>query len=540
MLSNLIPYLSKHEKELAILDVIKNAEKEKPKLGIAIYGQVDKWIYDWIAKREHKISKEKAVLAIFIDQKLDEKALIKYKRQYASIAVIAPSEEIKKLPKFLNKKISAEPFSDQITEKNDGKINDFFYGLWNAHLFGFKETKFNRYEFTAAIWVAAFLILLVSFSHPVDDLLRHTKAYKYDYDYSKMFAYSWNFSFNPYLLFDQFAGLIDQNFGEFGLKIIQLLCFTVFSIGFFLHTKDWDDKFRALVFVLVLSIVIQRIVLARPTVFEAFLFIIGLTLSGLPAVLFGVFMGSFYYLFPIFLIPLVFVRKEYAISLVISLILWLNYAGADYFSDIYYFIFSIVNNREMIILENQSILQGLFYPEVLLLIFLFIRSKNFIYLPIIVYFLLFNQIRYVEILAPLLVISLREKNIGIDKIRFKPLESLFLLFILIAYLNQIMPFHIMKNINIQNATVMCDTMQCMFNTVYESENITISPSMELGLTEREVQLQMKNIFNNGTLDCEFFKKYPYDYLVEDKLKEIPNCLELADVESGYRIWKIKR
>lgn len=538
MLSGLVSNLSKYEKELAILDIVKNAEKEKARLDVAVYGDVDGWIYGWIAKRGHTVSGAGKDLAIFVDYAIDGKRLEDARKRSRFVAVISPSEDMKGLLGILGKKIEKKLVLDE-KKAEGGEIRDIFYGLWNVAFFGFRETHFSRFEFSATIWMAALVILLASTSYPMDDLLRHAKIYNYGYDYANLFAYSWNFSFNPYLLFDYFAGFLDKNFGEASLKIMQVLCFVAFSLAFFLHTKSWDDRFRALIFILTLGIVAGRIVLARPTVFEAFFFLIGLTLSGLPAILFGIFMGSFYYMFPIFLIPLVFWKREYLISLLASLLFWVNYAGMDYFYDIYFLISSITGGRELEISENMSIVLALASSLVLFLIYLFLKSKNFTYWPQAIFFLILNQIRFIEVLAPLLAVSLREKKIGIGRIKLGFLENVFLLFILIASMFSFFPYYELRDIEISNGKVLCASMQCMFNTVYTGRNITISPSMEMGLTNREVQREIRNIMN-GTLNCSFFGKYDYDFLIESSLREIPECLSLVDVERDYRIWEVKK
>lgn len=544
MLSELIPYLSTYEKELAILDVIKNAEKEKKHLSIAIYGSVDGWIYEWIAKRGHSISAAGRDLGIFVDFPMNEKRLKAAKKKFRSVAIICPSEDVKSLPAILNKKIDSKVILDEEEiRKKGGEVREIFYGFWNVFFFNLKETKFDRFEFSITVWLAALLMLIFLTSYPVDDLLRHVKVHEYNYDYGNIFAYSWNFSFNPYLLFDHFVGFLDKQFGKLGLKIIQVLCFLLFSLAFFLHTRNWNDRFRALIFVLILSIIGPRITSARPAIFEAFLFIIGLALTGLPAILLGILMGSFYYLFPIFLVPLISVRKEYAISLVICLLFWISYAGVNYFYDIYFFISSIITNREVVIGENITIISVLQEPAAIFLIFLFLKSKNFVYARPIIFFLLFNQLRFVDVLVPLVGISLVEesiaKNISIKWIRLGFLEHLFLLMILIASLGVVFHYYEIEHLDIENGKVLCGGMKCMFNTIYTGKNISISPSMEIGLTDREVQLQIKKIMD-GSLDCEFFEKYDYDFLVEDSLKEVPECLSLLDVEKGYRIWKIKK
>ncbi|MFH1393940.1 MAG: hypothetical protein ABIH29_03595, partial [Candidatus Micrarchaeota archaeon] len=423
-------------------------------------------------------------------------------------------------------------------QEKDAIVKDCFYGLWNVAYFGFKDPRQDRYEISAVFCLLALLLFLATAPDPLDDLLRHMKAYEYGYDYANLYANAWGFSFNPYLLFDHFARIIDQGFGETGLKVMQGLAFLSFAAAFFLHTKGWSERFRIFMFVLILILVGTRITYARPAVFESFFFIIALLLSGPVAVLWGTFMGSFYYLFPIFLIPLVLVRREYLISLAASLAMWYAYAGPAYFFDIYHFIISILTQRVSFIMENQSVLALLFNPFFLLLLYLFIKNRNFRYWLPLGFFVLFNQVRFIEVIALMMAVSLDEKRLGLEKIRLGLLEKAFFMGIMISLIPLAYSDYSIEEIPLQGKVVLCDSMECAFNVVYYGENISVSPSMEIALTEREIQIEMENMRQNGMLDCGIFEKYHYDILVENSLTEVPDCLELVDVERGYRIWRI--
>lgn len=541
VLSKLIPSASKYEKEITVLDIVKSAERNGKNLDVAFYGQIDGWVHDWARKRGHKVSQSGKDLAIFVDHRMNEDFLIREKNRHRMVAAIFPSNGAGRLPAIIGRGISRKAMLDEgRLMRAGGEVRSIFYGLWRAAFFGFEELSLPRYELSTVIWMFAFLVLLVSATFPIDDLLRHAKAYEYGYDYGKLYAYSWGFSFDPYFLFDSFAAFLDSHLGDAGLKVMQLLCFIIFSAGFFLHSRDWDDRLRALVFVLLLLILGGRITLARPAVFEAFFFILALSLSGAPAVLFGIFMGIFYYLFPLFLIPLAFAKREYAISLVISLLFWFFLVGTPYFTDIITFFTLIITNRAMPISENASILVVLASPFFLILLYLFLKSGRSPYTVPIALFTLINQVRFIDVIAPLLAISLLPKKIGLGKMRFGALESIFFIGILIASLSMAFPSNNLDGVQIKNASVLCDSMECMFNTVYMSENITISPSMEVGFTDMAVQMQMKGMAQNGTIDCGFFKMYGYDVLVEKSLKQAPPCLNLIGVDREYRIWKIIR
>jgi|GEM_PF-6140174 len=536
MLSWLFPSISNREKEITIVNTIKDAERGKKHLQIAIFGEYEEWIKKWISDRGHKLDSHGKDISIYVDYKLSEAELAAARKRSKQVAVIYPSELIARLPPFLSKKVQTD---SHLSEKQtmDAQIQDIAYGLWSVAYFNFTETP-ARYELSAVFCMIVLMMILVNSGDPPDDLLRHVKAYQYDFDYSNIFANSWNFSFDPYLLFDMFVGALDEIFGIHALKIMQMLCFITFAVGFFMHTKKWSQSFRILILVLVLLIIGSRIELARPAVFEAFLFVIGLALTGIPAIILGTFMGAIYYLFPIFLIPLATVRKEYIIAMILPLIFWVLYAGTGYFTDIYLLISGIVGNRIFPILENASIITMLADPFFLILVLLFIKSKNYKYWIPIVIFIAFNQTRFIDVLVPLLAISLDEKKLGFDKIKMGMLEKTFFAAIMVAFLAISFSSHHIEEIRLEDSTIMCESMECMFNIVYFGDNISITPNMEIGMTEQEIQRSMKQIELNGTLNCSIFEKYEYDYLVESNLQEIPACLELVDIHREYRIWKV--
>ncbi len=541
MFKGLLPAIAKNEKELAVLEIVKSAERKSKRMDMAIHGKLAEWVHEWIIKRGHKKGGKGKDLALFIDCEIDSLGLQQATRTHRMVAAVFPSRTAASLPAGLSSNINARAVADEVALARGGwQVKSILCGLWWVASFGFDEVKSFTPKLSAAVIFFAFVMLLTTSAYPMDDLLRHVKAYQYDYDYGKLYAYSAGFSFNPYLLFDHFAGFLYASFGDQSLKIIQMLCLACLSAGFFLHTRSWDDRMRALVFVILLIILGYRITFARPAVFQAFFFITALLLSGLPAVIFGVFMGVQYYLFPIFLVPLVFIKREYAISVILSFLFWVAYAGTDYFTDIASFISHILSNRLISIAENASILLLLGDPLFLVLLYLFIKSKNYTYAIPLLLFTLINQIRFVDVVAPLLAISIVPEKIGWGKLRFGFAESVLFLAVLLALLGTVFQPYSLADLHVRNATVLCDTMQCMFNTVYTGSNISISPSMEVGFTEKEVQAQMVSMRQNGTIDCGLFKKYRYDILIEDSLKVIPPCLNLAGVERGYRIWNITR
>ena len=75
---------------------------------------------------------------------------------------------------------------------------------------------------------------------------------------------------------------------------------------------------------------------------------------------------------------------------------------------------------------------------------------------------------------------------------------------------------------------------------FNNENIQIVPSMEIGATDKNVQIIISDIQQKGKLDCKKLNGYDFDYLVERSLIEVPNCLTLVSVNKEFRLWKIQK
>lgn len=199
-----------------------------------------------------------------------------------------------------------------------------------------------------------------------------------------------------------------------------------------------------------------------------------------------------------------------------------------------------MTSRLIPISENQGIISAIANPFFLVLALMFIKSRNYRYAVPLIFFLLINQVRYIEVIAPLVAVSIVPKALGLERIRLGIVENLAFFAIMAATLGYAFPFYQLADLHISDSRVLCDSTVCMYNVVYYGKNISISPSMEIGMTDRDVQVQIKNMFDNGTLDCGFFRDYAFDKVVENSLKEIPPCLELQGVSGPYRIWSVQQ
>ncbi len=170
-----------------------------------------------------------------------------------------------------------------------------------------------------------------------------------------------------------------------------------------------------------------------------------------------------------------------------------------------------------------------------------IRSnKNFLAA---VWFSLSNQVRYIEIIAPLLLLNTKEKIIyGIEKvIRLNPvvlaiLGTSILIGSIPTYNTIIFD---KKTAKVFTNEKILTSLEYSFPILFSNQKVKLTPPMEIRWTNPEVLNQIKTMRTEGKISCSILKKYKYTMLVESYLKEKPECLEMIKTYKKVRIWRIK-
>lgn len=410
---------------------------------------------------------------------------------------------------------------------------------------GFSLTNYQ--DMTLGGMVVCFIIyclLLVVFPiEPSDDLLRHLTSYLYNYDYKLMFPASSGVpSWNMYLLFDIVAGLLHVSLGQYSFIVVQICAMSLFAGSTYWLLKDATSmNLKFVLLMLVLALCFGRITLARPSTFMSGLFLLAAAASNDDRVkwwfhlILGSVMACFYYLFWIYFIPLIILRRIYAIPLVSGLIGWTLYGGSDYWRVIHE-ILTMKGRRGFAIVEATPIFFTLMTVAMILLPVFFYWRTDRKRLLASFWFFLSNQSRYLEVIIPLFVSYAKNWNVKLSQS-----AVILVVLTLLCYRTQTGAedsFRVLKGAVPPNSRVLLLEIDPMFKTLYAGDHLRLSPCMEPGWDSREVVKAMTEAGKSGKFNTDALQTYPYDYLIEKNLREIPAGLELTRIAGKYRVWKI--
>ena len=395
------------------------------------------------------------------------------------------------------------------------------------------------YLFLVFIWVAGFSL---GGYFPKDDLLRHAIAYRWGYEYSIPYTNVIHSpSFDMYAGFDQIIGVLHRFLGDYALIVSQLASITLTFWAMVKFLTGMDSNLKLVVLTMAFNLLAGRFMLGRPSLLcsSIMLVLIAYDDSLKPAIKIALaaVMGMFYYLFFLYTIPLIINDRKYTISLLLSLAFWLWYAGVGYFTEVYYVVHSL-SQQNMHIGENKTIfalLAGIWLLGVpWLLYWRRDLKKTFVTL----FFLLSNQVRYIEAVIPLMVSFFRY-----TKLRIPTWAAFGIVFFLLVNNSSltVQELHeeLAKSIP-AGSNVLTEDMKTMYRLLYFNPAIHISPSYCYGWTDPKAQAIIKDIFS-GKVDCGDSFLHRFDYFVESHLKgEPPSCLQLIKTDGEQRLWRVDK
>ncbi len=436
-------------------------------------------------------------------------------------------------------------------------------GIYKNIYFHFNFPIFRDIYEKVLFYIFFFVVLFfpfVKYPVPPDDLLRHLIVYRYDYDYSKIFINSIMPEWNFYLPFDIIAGEIHRFFSFIPIDSIKIYgpFFVFYYIFAFLsfyavkiNTRKFPKIYLIFFFSLFLNLSLSRFFLERPTSLATLFFLISLGFfikkKEKIALLFASLISIFYYLFFIYLIPLLFFSRKILFIFIIGFIYWSLLAYLNdgfYFKDIYTYILSL-DKKDLFAGENKSFFSIIANPLVMLIIIcvvLYFYKANKKYLYPSFWFVLSNQIRYMEVIGPLLLFSIQREIAFFLK---KHLKGSFLA---IFILSLSLFLHSYLDIYSNNKTpsrFVCKELQGHkvktllggnFFLVYFCEDVKVNPAMEIRWS---LDKKLEKDILKGNLDCRYKGIYEYDYLYENTLNGNFKCLEFIYKDGNYTLWKIK-
>ncbi|MBY0378985.1 MAG: hypothetical protein K2P99_01145 [Burkholderiales bacterium] len=452
--------------------------------------------------------------------------------------------------------------------------------------------KLKRFDFSVSLIVLIIIILfLAKLPLPSDDLLRDMIASDYGYDYSNLYLYAPLLAkYNQYIGFDRFLHFISGYFGKiYTIRLVQLGCLISYLLALSLVFKailskrpDKSDLVAFLLAYTMIQVIMNRIALGRPEVILSVWVLFGFASSFYSSkiykivwVILGIFLIPFYWLAFLYTPAclVVFSRIRYKILCLVGL-LTINVIGWQILSNWEWFVslkqlHVLMNNRlsEINVGENQSILFGLLFPQVGLVLYLILfrfqlyikslfkikssikveyikiaHSKIFWYSILFVWFTISDMIRYLDVVFPILMIIFvllyREYQFVFISTLHKNL--LFLLSLYLILMAQLTTHKLPQFKLPNNSRILTAFDGSNYSIPFFNKEVRVAPAMEIGANDRGVQQLVIDIQKKNILDCRLLAQYDFDYLVEKNLVGMQSCLELVNINGDYRLWKIKK
>lgn len=454
-------------------------------------------------------------------------------------------------------------------------------------------TKANTFGLPILYLVIVAIVYGFNMPMPQDDLLRDIVASAYNYDYNQMYIYApFLAKYNQYILFDHILHAISSIIGNTATAhAVQIFCYLNFIIPCVLilrrimrHDRNCYLYLTLLLLVLLNDFSMLRLTLARPEmiftcwiVWGVWFKLIKNTLGKTIWLISGFLMIPSYWL-AFFYIPaiyIVFERRIYKVGLsllfmFVTVIFWQWYSHNQWLVSVLD-LGHLNSNRIATIGENKPIIKMLFTPitSVALVIYLYtyrIAALDFVGAykrsPKDALMLVSSWIRSISWTSfETSLILLLLCYLSINMIRYAAIISaLFCILLAIRLTKQqlLMP-SIMRYITLVLAIFMPMTVGC-YTTIpkfkiptgsyvlgmnmanyyvpFYNPGVKVAPAMELGANLKDIQALMKSIDIDNTISCTELKKYHINYLIEKKLTQIPPCLQIYQIQQGWRAWKV--
>jgi len=388
------------------------------------------------------------------------------------------------------------------------------------------------------IFLLIFLLVIYGIRYvPPDDLMRHLIAYKHGYDMREVFAGWWP-SFSPYIGFEIMAGFLHRMFKDMAIVAVQWLAVLSIFFSFRKNLEDCEENKKLFLSASCLILILPFILSARPKVFMVALFLYLLAENRkTPSVLVGSLAATTYHAFWFYILPLIPFKKYHILTLLTGLSFWLVYGGSEYLE----FEKRLINIDEyripeITIGENRPLYPDLFlaYPYLIPLFILIPKDKK-LFLP----FLLFslpNQIRYAEIIVPILLLGGK---------RLIPTASPFTLYLVFSF-PFLLPSFVPENNSAallrdiksvkKEGLYLVQTFPLAFHLVYANTEARVLANPEVGFLPEHIQ----RVLADFTADCKTLKRLKADYILAVNLPRVPPCTEVLKITPSFTLLKLDK
>lgn len=431
----------------------------------------------------------------------------------------------------------------------------------------------ERYQLLLAIFLPAMVMLFIAAGiGPMagDDLLRDLiVGQHYQFDYSKLYPISNLPAFDMWWGFDH-ALCWMQNFMS-AKAVMWLLQATVYASMTLIVAKavmstllERADRvyWAGIAVAVTLYLVIGRIVLARPEII--------LTVWALSAVLVrgrlglfawtasGIVLCSTYWLAFLYFPVLVLIQSRWRSKAIIAVLLaashlafWLGMFGIAYFEALAW-LPQVLENQIAAVGENAGFEVLIGNPLVLgmvslVAIGLFVRPRPhyLAYAAVLCFFVASNQVRYIGIIAPLLVMMtfmLWQHRLPTLRTGGMVAAACLCFFLQLQTAKSIPSIKQAPHFELPtSARVMTAFNLSTYAVPFDNPGIQIEPSYAFGAAPKDIQqLSLDIAGQGGQPSCEVLLQHGFTHVVEQTMTgDIPTCLELAAVNKKWRLWNVR-
>jgi len=452
-----------------------------------------------------------------------------------------------------------------------GALTILLYGYrrkWQEQVSDFVAS--NGILLSILLPMAGFLALAATIDPTArDDLLRDLIVGQYyQYDYRKLYPISALPSFDLWWGFDHSLNwmqrFVSRTVVMWLLQVGILIGLSAIIARSVLLTLDGraDKAYWAGIAVSVaLYLCVGRIALARPEIILSVWAISAVLVRRGTHVfvwtLVGVLLATAYWLaFLYFIAALLFSSpfKQKLISLCVLVIahaaFWLLMFGEQYTQALLW-LPQVLHNQITVIGENVGMEVLLGNPAVLGLLGLVAiglftqRSRHLLWMTtVLCFFVLSNQVRYIGIIAPLLILLC----IALWKDRLPHLTTIGRIAAIgLCFVTQLQaastlpPRKDAPHFSLpSNARVITAFGQATYTVPFDNPGIQIEPSYAFGAAPKDLQQLSMDIGGHGaTPDCATVRKYRFTHVVEQTMTSIPSCFELIEVNKKWRLWHVR-
>lgn len=417
------------------------------------------------------------------------------------------------------------------------------------------------------VWAPALLVAVMFIGMlpaPQDDLLAISSIANGSFSHASFAFSNWGLQpVSPWYGFEKLLSFASQLMGQdMAMRLAQstAVALTAVSVTLAIRNQMRERPDLVLLAVLLIGLAFASMTIGRAISgrVEAFFFAWAIAALWMPAsiwLIVGIALSPMYWLAWIYAPAALLLKAPLRLRLIVGTLyaaaaggIWLWISGGQY-TDMLALTSTWIAARESAIMENLPLLQGIgVSPAALILLIvaamLAIAGKGhreeWPIALVAAWFTLPDMLRYLPILATLAAVWIMQVSARGERPSLSTAMLLAMLAPLAVAFANGLPSGKLENLPKffipPHAVVLGPLESGLYATIRHNPGIKATPSFELGATDAVIQKTAKKL-QAGQFDCDVLRAYPIDYVLENRLKDIPSCLKLDQVQGTWRLWK---